>query len=670
MARVDLAYARSLLRVAAPADLLRVVARRVGERWSRAQSLPLIDDDAIAAGAAALTRAPRIFAVDDIAADYRALFPDAVARLRTRAAAILRHEIDVFGVPRAVGARIDWRRDPLSGRRADGDGLFPEGVDPKGCWELARAGHLVELAAAARVCAELMPAARAEIAYEIGSFLDDNVVGRGIHYASPLEVALRAVHWLAAVELAGGAAAFAPPFVSRLAGALLADGCFLAAHLEDRGIVPANHLLGNWVGLYALGLALDGAPHARRWRDDAERALAVECARQVGHDGAHFEASTAYHRFALELVLVAHLWARAADRPSPVVETLQRMFVFVRGYVGPDGCEPAFGDGDDARLLPIVPRPAREHASLLPVGAALFGDPELRAPEQPLSEEALWIAGAAARRVWRWLPARPAPPSASFPTGGVHVLRSEHWQVALRSGSYGQKGVGGHAHNDQLAVVVWLDGAPLVVDSGTARYAADMVLRDRFRGTAAHSTVVIDGQEQSPILRGRPFALVEAARVPPVVLEDTGNRATVAGEHAGYTRLSCRARHRRKVTLRRDLDVVVVEDMLSGRGAAAVEQRWHLARPVARALSDAARRRLTAVARALGPLAVDAAVMVGDGCVLVRALPDVAEPYVETTLFSPSYGRVESRPLVSYRGLLTFPKILTTILIRVGRGGA
>jgi uncharacterized heparinase superfamily protein len=666
MARVDLAYARSLLRVAEPGDLLRVVARRVGERLVRPPSLPRLDDDAVAAAAAALGRAPRLFGTATIADDCRVLLPDTPVRLRARAEAILRHEIELFGVARPLGARIDWRRDPLSGKRCDGDGLFPEGVDPKGCWELARGGHLVELAAAACVCPELAERARAEVADAIGSFLDDNAVGCGIHYASPLEVALRALHWLAAVELAGGAAAFAPAFVARLGGALLADGCFLAAHLERRGIVPANHLLGNWVGLYALGLALDGAPFARRWRDDAERALAAEAARQVGRDGAHFEASTAYHRFALELLLVAHLWARAADRPSPVGEPLHRMLVYLRNYVGPDGCEPAFGDGDDARLYPIVPRRAREHAYLLPVGAALFGDPELRVPGQPLAEEALWLVGPAARRVWRWLPALRALPSASFPTGGVHVLRSVRWQVALRSGPYGQKGVGGHAHNDQLALVAWLDGAPLVVDAGTARYAADMVLRDRFRGTAAHSTVVVDGQEQSPILPNRPFALVDAARAPRVQLEDTGLRATLVGEHYGYLRLPSRVRHRRRVMLRRDLEVLIVEDILSGRGAAGVDQRWHLGQPVDRALSASARARLTALAPILGPLDIEAALQVGDGCVLVRAAPDVVEVSVETALFSPAYGRVESCPLVSFRALLTFPKILTTFFIRFG----
>ena len=348
MARLDLAYARSLLRVAEPGDLARVVWRRVGDTLSRGAAPPRVDDEAVRAAADALGRAPRLFGAGSLGAEslgveplgerHRALFAEAPARVRTRAAAILAHEIDVFGVARALGPVIDWRRDPLSGKRCDGDGLFPDGVDPKGCWEVARAGHLVELGAAARLLPSLAGSARDEVAAQIGAFLDANVCGRGIHYASPLEVAMRAVHWLAAVELCGGATVFARAFVEKLAAALLCDAHFLRTHLEDRGIVPANHLLGDWVGLWVIGLALDGAPGARAWQADAARALAVEAARQVGRDGAHFEASTAYHRFALELMLVAHLWARAADRTSPVAETLHAMFIYLRNYIGPDGC--------------------------------------------------------------------------------------------------------------------------------------------------------------------------------------------------------------------------------------------------------------------------------------------------------------------------------------------
>ena len=668
MAKVDLAYARSLLRVAEPGDLVRVVFRRVGERLARPPAPPRLDADAVAAAADALGRAPRLFTTAPLADSYRVLFPDGITRLRTRAAAILRHEIDVFGMARALGPHLDWQRDPLTGRRCEGDGLFPDGVDPKGAWELARGGHLVELAAAARLLPELAGDARAEIAAQIGSFIEAFADRRGVQYASPLEVAMRAVHWLAAVELAGGAGAFPRRFIEQLGRALLGDAHFLATHLENRGMVPANHLLGDYVGLWAIGLALDGAPGARGWQRLSARGIAVEAARQVGRDGAHFEASTAYHRFALELILVAHLYARAADRPSPVAETLHRMLVYLRNYVGPDGCEPAFGDSDDARLLPIVPRPPRQHDYLLPVGAALFGDPELRPPGGVFSEEALWLGGPDAWRVWSWLPPTAAPPSASFPSGGVHVLRSDHWQVELRSGSYGQKGVGGHAHNDQLSLVAWVDGAPLLVDPGTARYAADMVVRDRFRGTAAHSTIVVDGAEQSPMHEGRPFALVDRARAPSVQLEDLGARATVVGEHRGYERLPARVRHRRQVTLRRDLDLVVVEDLLSGRRHAGFELRWHLAQPVRRGLPEHARRRLVELQQAVGPFDPEQALTIGtdERVVLVGCFPDSCEVSVTDGLFSPSYASLQPIPLVSFRGRLIFPAILKTVFIRLG----
>jgi hypothetical protein len=675
MARLQLGYARGLIRVAPAADLARVVFKKLQARLRSPPAAPPLDDDAIAAAADALGRAPRLFTAAPLGAVYRQRFPAAIERYRARAERILGHEIDIFGVPRSLGSRLDWRVDPLGGRRIDGAGLFPDGVDPKGAWELGRAGHLVELAAAARLIPALQEPARAELVAELDSFWADNPVGLGLHYASPLEVALRAIHWLSAVELLGGAPALPRPFIERLAARLLGDGHFLATHLEDHGVVPANHLLGDYVGLWAIGLALDGAPGARRWQAQAARGLAVQAARQVGADGAHFEASTSYHRFALELVLVAHLYARSAGHDdvgaaaaSQLGETLHRMLSFVAGYVGPDGCEPAFGDSDDARLCPLVPRPPREHAYLLSVGAALFGDPSLKLPSVALSEEALWLGGPSAAQTWDWLPATAPPRAASFPSGGVHVLRSDHWQVELRSGSYGQRGVGGHAHNDQLSVVAWLDEKPLLVDPGTARYAADMVARDRFRGTAAHSTIVVDGAEQSPIHDGRPFALLDHAGAAPVRLEDSGDVAELVGVHDGYRRLRCRVRHQRHLRLRRSLECLLIEDRLDGRGAAGVELRFHLGLPARLLPPDEAARHLAALTPVFGRLDPTNVVALGEpiSAILVGTTPGVGRPILETGAFSAKYGSVAPIPLVTFRALLTFPAVLTTIFIRLG----
>ena len=51
------------------------------------------------------------------------------------------------------------------------------------------------------------------------------------------------------------------------------------------------------------------------------------------------------------------------------------------------------------------------------------------------------------------------------------------------------------------------------------------------------------------------------------------------------------------MTLRRDLEVLIVEDALSGQGKAGLELRWQLAQPVRPGLSPEARERVEALQR-------------------------------------------------------------------------
>jgi hypothetical protein len=674
MARVGFAYARALLAAAPLADVARAVLLR-GWRLARPRfAPPPVDGAAARAAADALACAPRLFTRDDLRAAYDAHVPGGRARARRRATRILDGEIEVFGRVVTLGPAIDWHVDRLSGRRFDPDApsetidLFAGGADPKGAWEPARAGHLVELGAAARLCPALAAAARAAIRREIEQFLDGNRLGRGVHYAAPLEVALRCVHWLAALELAGGARVFPRGFLERLGASLVEQGFFLAAHLEDDGVVPANHLLGELVGLWALGLALGGAPGAAAWRAVARRRLPREAARQVGSDGAHFEASTAYHRFALELILVAHRWSAGAAVELGLGETLHRMLLYLRGTLAPDGSEPGFGDGDDARVMPLAPRAPRQHGYLLPVGVALFGDPALRA-HGPVSEEALWLCGPAAADAWAWTPPTPGLSAASFVSGGVHVLRSSRLYVALRAGGYGQRGVGGHGHNDQLGVVVSVDGRPAIVDPGTGCYTADPLVRDRFRGTGAHATVVVDGAEQSPLIAGRPFALPDRARASRVRLEDVGAVAELVAEHHGYRRLPARACHRRTLTLHRALDALVIEDALTGEGTVSIDVRFPLALPARLGATPRTRAQAEALAPALGlgPLDPSRAFEIGSiGALMPIGAGPPLQPSLETAGYAPRYGALARCPLAVFRARLSLPVTVQTVFLLYG----
>ncbi len=55
---------------------------------------------------------------------------------------------------------------------------------------------------------------------------------------------------------------------------------------------------------------------------------------------------------------------------------------------------------------------------------------------------------------------------------------------------------GGHAHSDALALTLSVSGRPLLIDPGTATYTMDAELRDRFRGTSMHNTVMLGRRPQ------------------------------------------------------------------------------------------------------------------------------------------------------------------------------
>ena len=87
--------------------------------------------------------------------------------------------------------------------------------------------------------------------------------------------------------------------------------------------------------------------------------------------------------------------------------------------------------------------------------------------------------------------------SVALPEMGYYVSRSPSGeQLIVDAGAHGMAN-GGHAHADALSLTLSLRGLPLFIDPGTAFYTIDPASRDRFRSSALHNTVVVDGQPQS-----------------------------------------------------------------------------------------------------------------------------------------------------------------------------
>jgi len=120
---------------------------------------------------------------------------------------------------------------------------------------------------------------------------------------------------------------------------------------------------------------------------------------------------------------------------------------------------------------------------------------------------------------------------------GYRLFKTDRYELVVDYGDIGPDYIPGHAHADTFSFELRVDGRPLVVDTGTSTYEADVRRRSE-RGTAAHNTVEIDGLDQSEVWGG--FRVARRAYVRD--LEESPTR--IGAWHDGYlTRLG--AKHHR-----------------------------------------------------------------------------------------------------------------------------
>ena len=153
--------------------------------------------------------------------------------------------------------------------------------------------------------------------------------------------------------------------------------------------------------------------------------------------------------------------------------------------------------------------------------------------------------------------------------------------LILDAGPVGPDYLPGHAHADTLSYELSLFGRRVIVNSGTSCYGTSPE-RQRQRGTAAHNTVVVDGEDSSEIWDG--FRVARRARPLNLRWGEAVDGGWVECAHNGYQRLPGRVTHWRRWAL--NPTSLRLEDRLEGRYQEAVA-RLHF-HPAVRAGLDSA----------------------------------------------------------------------------------
>ncbi len=135
-----------------------------------------------------------------------------------------------------------------------------------------------------------------------------------------------------------------------------------------------------------------------------------------------------------------------------------------------------------------------------------------------------------------------------FPDFGLWIFHSDRLFLAIRCGSIGYGGRGAHAHNDQLAIELAIDGEDWIADPGTYLYTPSPSLRNAYRSVLAHYAPY-DGKHEPGRLDLGNFWLGNEADAQCIAFDDKG----FVGEHRGFGRLI-----RRTITI--ESTRIIVED--------------------------------------------------------------------------------------------------------------
>ena len=349
----------------------------------------------------------------------------------------------------------------------------------------------------------------------IQRWIDENPAGQGNGW-EPYPSSLRIVNWIK-WSLASNTLEDSWQY------SLAVQVRYLSQNLETH--LLGNHLFANAKALCFAGLFFDGS-EADGWYKTGLKLIERELIEQLCGDGGNFELSTMYHIIFLEdlldLINIHRAYGRAL--PAEIESSIVPMLNWLQTMCHPDGEISLFNDAA-LGITPTVPE-ITDYADRL--GFAT----------KPVQNGLVDLASSGYSRVAK---------------GDAVAL--------IDRAAVGPDYLPGHAHADSLSFELSLFGERVIVNSGTSVYGTGEQ-RQIERGTATHSTVLIDGENSSEVWGG--FRVARRAYVSERVQQEDEQSIFLGGCHDGYKRLNGKPQHCREWLF--EDHSLLITDHITGKG--------------------------------------------------------------------------------------------------------
>ena len=446
---------------------------------------------------------------------------------------------------------IDWLCDFKSGFRWKKTMFYSKirnygnkvGVDIKVPWELSRCQHFGILGSAYKITNNKKYAY--EIKNQIIDWINNNLYCHGPNWVCAMDVGIRASNWLVALDLVKDMKIFEDEeFLKLFSLSMLHHQEYILNNLEWTSKLTSNHYLSDVVGLFFISTYFPYFKNSKIVHEKYKKELELEIIKQTYYDGMNAEGSTSYHRLVLELFAYSALLGKRTNNEfsQQFLDRLYKMFQFSKNILDHNGRIPQVGDNDSGVFLQFTKRDLLNHQYLCDIANSIFEEQDF------FSHDSIENTLLNKKVLENRKKTINYPFCKAYEESGIYIYKNEDMYMMIYNGKNGQKGNGGHAHNDKLSFTLQYKGIDLFVDPGTYLYTPFPNERNRFRSTLSHNTVMVKNYEQNRFIDNYLFGLVEDARPTVNKWECDKNGFLFKGSHNGYQRIDKELIHFRSIS--------------------------------------------------------------------------------------------------------------------------
>jgi len=504
---------------------------------------------------------------------------------------ICAHRFRILGAEIVFKSDINWHQDFKSGFEWPKGKFFlnyiqvdlSNDADVKIPRELSRCHHLVILGQAYLISKDEKYAQ--EIISQILHWIEENPLMYSINWGCAMDVAIRAVNWLFALNMVIDSKFVDQAFLNKIIESLYQHGWFIDKNLERGFKFRANHHDGNIGGLLPLGLVFYSIHRGERWFAYSKYALFNEIRSQIYPSGMEWEKASFYNRLVLEIFSysVFLLKRNGYSIPADIEFRIWSMYTFVDDIAFNNGELPILGDQDNARFIPFDRIYRNDINYIRDIACFYYGDDSFNFKLPIKSSDVFFLLGADNNLSCHALQKRQSDDkkrSKNFLDVGICKLVSENITVIINNSSPGKYvdnifAVGSHAHADLLSFLLEYQGIPILIDPGTYTYTGNFSMRNKFRSTSMHNTITVDGLSQFKFREHDLFRYETQVEVSNIVFSCGKYQHIYQAQHNAYSHLEKQLTHSRKFILNNLKNSLTIIDILESSHNHKVDANYH-----------------------------------------------------------------------------------------------